>query len=148
MAVLGNSDAASAADLLKEIVNNTGGAFMRGASLEEVDLTSGLPEQIAPRDADRVLGAAAQTVSCWISQPASGARLRVRMGVRIRKNRLVRVLALREGMVLARDLQTPQGTVLLTSGTRITSSSSDRVRKILAVDCLVEVAYTVQDLRP
>ena len=70
---------------------------------------------------------ATQTVVCWVDDPIAGARLRVRLGVRVCRNRFLGVRSLRKGMVLATDLRGAEGAVLLVAGTRV-PSSSERTR--------------------
>lgn len=139
-AAVGAHDRASIADLLGEIANNAGGVFMRAAFEEEIVLTTGLPVEIALSEVERQLSAADHSVVCWVADPASGAQLRVRLAVRARRNAFVRVSALREGMVLVSDLKSAEGGVLLTAGTRVTSSTSERVRRMLDARPIVEVA--------
>ena len=139
-AAVGSRDAAAVADLLGEIANNAGGAFMRGAGEEDIVFTAGLPAPADPTEMDRQLGCVDQMVVCWLSDPASGAALRVRLGVRVRRNSFVRIAAIREGMVLVADLRGPEGGILLPAGTRVTLSTAERVRRMLDARRLVEVA--------
>lgn len=139
-AAVGTRTEEAIADLLKEVANTAGGAFMRAALEEQLVLTCGLPAIVPRTRLDGVLDAASQTLLFWLVEPTSGAQLRVRLGVRAQRNVFVRVGSLREGMVLASDLRGVEGIVLLTAGTRFTSSSSERVRRMLDGRRMVEVA--------
>ena len=57
-----------------------------------------------------------------------------------RQNQRVTAHTLREGMVLARDLKNEAGVLLIPAGTRLTSSTVDRLTKLLGATFLVEVA--------
>lgn len=142
IAAVGTHDAAAAADVLNEIANTVGGALMRAACDEDVAVTIGLPRSMGAREMGSALEETTHSQVCWMTDADSGAHLRVRAGVRVRKNRFVKVMALREGMVLARDLTNIEGAMLLTAGTRVTSSASERLRQILDARCMVEVADT------
>ncbi|HSO39845.1 MAG TPA: hypothetical protein VLT33_45270, partial [Labilithrix sp.] len=141
-AAVGSAEPEAIVDLLNEVVNNAGGNFMRAAYDEHLLVTTGLPSGLSIAHAERALEIADHTIVAWLSDPVSGAQLRVRLGVRIRRNAFVKVSSLREGMVLASDLRGAEGTVLLTAGTRVTSSTSERVRRMLDARRMVEVADT------
>ncbi len=139
-AAVGATDPAAIADLIGEIANNAGGAFMRCALEEAVLVTSGIPVAARVDDVERQLAAVDHSMVCWLTDSRSGAQLRIRLAVRVRRNAFVRVGALREGMVLVSDLKNTEGAVLLTAGTRVTLSTSERVRKMLDARRIVEVA--------
>jgi hypothetical protein len=122
------------------MANVAGGAFMRAALEEKVTLTSGLPKAAAPAIVDSMFGGAHDLLTCWLGDPVSKAIFRVRLAVRARGNVLVDVTSLREGMVLAKDILGAGGVLLLRAGTRVTSSTSERVRSLLDGRCSVEVA--------
>ena len=79
-------------------------------------------------------------MTCWLSDPALRASFRVRLTVRARENVRMPVTLLHEGMVIARDILGKDGVLLLCAGTRVTSSTSERVRRLLDGWCDVEVA--------
>lgn len=127
-------------DVVKEMANTVGGAFMRAGLNESVQMTMSLPSEVdAPRVATLFQYIDAST-SCWLRDKESGGTIKLHLGVRSRRNVVVSVARLREGMVLAQDLTTSSGTLLLKAGTRLTSTSSERVAKILGNDYAVEVA--------
>jgi DNA-binding response OmpR family regulator len=139
-AALGVATPEAICDMLNEMANVAGGAFMRAALDESLVLTSGLPEASAPAALDGILGASHDIMTCWLSDSVSHACFRVRLSVRARMNVMVPVTSLREGMVLAKDILGKGGVLLLKAGTRVTSSTSERVRSQLDGRCTVEVA--------
>ena len=62
------------------------------------------------------------------------------VALRARGNVFVPATRLAEGMVLARDLLTDTGALLLKAGARITASASSRVRSLVTADRMVEIA--------
>lgn len=128
----------SVRDVLREFANTSGGAFVRAASQEGVILTHGLPAD---------LKAAAFTL------PRSGARQQFVLATRdgaIRVNfdleilskalRRVNVGQLTEGMVLARDLHTEAGAMLVPAGTRLTSTQIQKLGRVLSARVTFDVA--------
>ena len=69
-----------------------------------------------------------------------GVRMRVSIGVRSRKNIRIPVTKLREGMVLAKDLLTTKGILLMKAGTRFSATQTQRVISMLGEADVVEVA--------
>lgn len=129
-------------DIVNELANTVGGAVMRVALAEQIELTTSLP---TPVDSARLLVMQTDfdaTRECWIRDCRSNGVIAMSLGIRTRRNIVVRVNALREGMVLARDLLTAAGALLLRAGTRMTSSSTERIAKALGGDFPVEIAET------
>ncbi len=138
--VLGDPEAPEEAlrDLLREFANTAGGAFMRAASAEGVSLTTGLPTD---------LSAAAFTVSKATSRQQfilstrdGTCRIVFELEVLSKALRRVNVGQLKEGMVIARDLHTDSGALLVPGGTRLTSSQIERMVRILSVRVTFDVA--------
>ena len=127
-------------DVVKEMANTVGGAFMRAGLNESVQMTMSIPFEV---DAPRVPTIFQYIDACttvWLRDAESGGTIALHLGVRSRRNVVVNVARIREGMVLAQDLLTSSGTLLLKAGTRLTTTSSERVAKILGNDYAVEVA--------
>ncbi|MEO7112155.1 MAG: response regulator transcription factor [Polyangiaceae bacterium] len=126
-------------DIVREIANISGGMFKRLAQNDGVVLTTGLPVDVDPR----AFGAKnPQAVRKWqaVFDGETPTTIAFQIEIRSRANDLVVVSALREGMVLARDLLGPSGALLLPAGTRLTSASIGRVVQLLGARHQVEVA--------
>lgn len=138
--LLGDPNAPDAAmsDVVREIANTAGGAFKRAALSEGIALTTGLPtNQTGSR------GAAEPTqgkVKPWIGRSDLGFGLSFTAQILSRQNQRVTAHTLREGMVIARDLKNEAGVLLVPAGTRLTSSTVERLTKLLGGSFLVEVA--------
>lgn len=127
-------------DLVQETANTVGGTFMRAALTEDVELTSSLPSAVAPNDLRTSIEQADERTSVFLRDSAASGRIAAHLMARERRNVFVPASRLREGMVIARDLATSSGALLLKAGTRVTSSASERVASILGLDVTVEVA--------
>ncbi|MDB4942182.1 MAG: hypothetical protein JWP97_1716 [Labilithrix sp.] len=139
-ALMGECNEAIVADIIKEMANAVGGAFMQVGLTESVTMTTSLPAEIDVPGSVQFIDRSEVKTSCWVRDRESGSLIALHLGVRASPNCVVTVGALREGMVLAQDILTSAGALLLKAGTRITSSSSERVAKILGADVAVEVA--------
>jgi DNA-binding response OmpR family regulator len=145
LAMLGQlclGDAAAPEDALRDVVrefaNTAGGAFMRAAAQEGVSLTCGLPVDLG-------IGAFTANKPTAHQQFVVGPRdgsLRVTFEVEIlaKALRRVNVSQLTEGMVLARDLHTESGALLVPGGTRLTSSQIERMSRIVSARITFDVA--------
>jgi hypothetical protein len=136
-AVLGDGCApeATIADMLREMANTAGGAIKRAALPENLTLTTGIPSNATNV---RFEGPGVQS---W-TMPLDGgkANLAIVGEIRERDNQRVPVTGLREGMVLAHDLRTESGALLVTAGSRLTSTTAERLAQVLGPRFLVEVA--------
>lgn len=138
--LLGDPSAPDAAmsDVVREIANTAGGAFKRAALSEGIALTTGLPTNGAgARDGS---DATAAKVRPWVGRSELGFGLTFTAQILSRKNQRVTAHTLREGMVIARDLKNEAGVLLIPAGTRLTSSTVERLTKLLGATFLVEVA--------
>jgi CheY-like chemotaxis protein len=126
------------ADMLNELANMAMGALKAAFGRDALPFTGSLPAAIAP-EALAEFGAACQRQQTF-ALVAEGARISVRVGIISRKNVVVAVAALREGMVIAKDVFNDEGVLLLTAGTRLSSSTADRLRAMLESRRSVEVA--------
>jgi hypothetical protein len=135
--LLGEASPGDAAidDLLRELANTAGGAVKRAALPESITLTTGLPTNTSTV---RYEGAGVQ---CW-TLPLDGAKSRLAIvgEIRKRENQRVAASSLREGMVLAHDLRTESGALLVAAGSRLTSTAAQRLAQVLGPRFFVEVA--------
>lgn len=137
-ALLGpDADELAKRDILRELANTAGGALKRAFAVEKVILTTGLP-------VDDVKAPAPSESTRWWTAPLSGAgaMLALACELRDRPNQRVAASALREGMVLVRDLRNESGALLVAAGTRLTATSAERVSRVLGGGLVVEVACT------
>jgi len=128
----------SADKQLTKVANLSGGVFKRLAQNDGVVLTTGLPVDIEPSTFGAAHPLAVRKWHAMIDDAASFIAFQVE--ARSRANELVAIAALREGMVLVRDLLGPTGALLLPSGTRMTSVSISRIGQLLGGRHQVEVA--------
>lgn len=135
-----NAPDASMADVVREIANTSGGAFKRAALSEGITLTTGLPTNSSQSQASLAGESNHDKVRPWIARSDAGFGLSFTASIISRQNQRVTAHTLREGMVLARDLKNEAGVLLIPAGTRLTSSTVDRLTKLLGATFLVEVA--------
>ncbi len=127
-------------DVLREFANTAGGAFMRAAAQEGVSLTCGLPVDL-PREALAAAAAQPSAHTQFVISPRDGSvRITFELEVLAKALRRVNVQQLTEGMVLARDLHTEAGALLVPAGTRLTSSQIERMARILSSRVTFDVA--------
>lgn len=136
-ALLGDPNAPREAldDIVREIANIAGGAVKRLALTEDVTLTTGLPvsDSVVAKDDD--------TTRCWVARLAEPRLCIGIVGeVRRRENQRVAAAALREGMVVAADLFSDSGALVVRAGTRLSATTAARVATILGHRFVVEVA--------
>jgi DNA-binding response OmpR family regulator/CheY-specific phosphatase CheX len=124
-------------DLLGEVANTLAGAFSRAAAAEGMSFTAGLP---VPASAASAPSTSAPVLSRWIGVAVGDIQLYVSCVARVRPNIRVRTGELREGMILANDLTNESGALLVRAGTRLTTSTVNRVQRMLAGHEIVEVA--------
>jgi hypothetical protein len=122
-------------DILREMVNTAGGAIKRAALPESVTLTAGIPTNDAPL---RTQGDGIRSYTFALDGGKASMAL---MGeIRKRDNTRVPASKLREGMVLVHDLRSENGMLLVAAGSRLTSTTAERVAKLLGDRFFVEVA--------
>lgn len=122
-------------DLLGELVNTAAGALKRAAP--DVALTTGLPCQVPNAELVQRWGKASVRTSVRFR----GSAISVAFAVSVITQKTQRLAAnlLREGMVLTKDVRNDAGLLLVPSGTRLTSTSADRVANLLGAERLVEI---------
>ncbi len=124
-------------DLLGEVANTLAGAFSRAAAAEGMSFTAGLP---TPASAASAPSSSAPVLSRWVGVAAGDIQLYVSCVARVKPNIRVRTGELREGMIRANDLSNDSGALLVRAGTRLTTSTVNRVQRMLAGHEIVEVA--------
>jgi DNA-binding response OmpR family regulator len=136
-ALLGDPNAPREAldDIVREISNIAGGAVKRLAMTEDVTLTTGLPVS------GLVSAKEDETTRCWVARLAEPKLCIGIVGeVRRRENQRVAASLLKEGMVVAADLFSDTGALVVRAGTRLSATTAARVATILGHRFVVEVA--------
>jgi DNA-binding response OmpR family regulator len=134
--LLEDSGANAVDDLLRELANTAGGAIKRAALLENVTLTTGLPVN------ESQVRCEGTGIEAWHAvSEGSDACFGIVCESRSRENQMVLASKLREGMVLAHDVRTESGVLLVTAGSRLTGTTAGRLADMLGDRMLVEVAY-------
>lgn len=125
-------------DLLRELANVVGGAFKRVAEQDHIFMTTGLPEDVDPREFSTQKSVEQKHFELFTADQT----LRIFVEIELRSKGLQKLLVgeLREGMVLSRDLLNPNGMLLVRSGTRLTSSNVERLCRLVPDNTSVEVA--------
>jgi DNA-binding response OmpR family regulator len=128
-------DDAALRDSMRELANTAGGALKRSLLEEQLVVAMGLPvdctKPAPPGPSNR----------WWVAGLPEGAgSLFLCCELIERKNQRVPAAALREGMVVVTDLRSSAGALLVAGGTRITSTSAERIGRALGDRFLVEVA--------
>ena len=123
-------------DLLGEVANTLAGAFSRSAGSEGLSFTAGLP---SPTNGNQPTSSA-PVLTRWVGVAFGEVQIYVSCIARVKANVRIRTGELREGMVLANDLTNESGALLVRAGTRLTSSTVNRVQRMLAGHEIVEVA--------
>jgi CheY-like chemotaxis protein len=135
--LLGDPNAGDAAieDVLRELANTAGGAVKRAALPENITLTTGMPVN------DSAVRFQGEGFQSWTVSPDGGKACIAIVGeIRKRENQRVPASKLREGMVLVHDLRSESGALLVTAGSRLTSTTAARLAQMLGERFLVEVA--------
>lgn len=133
--LLGEPDAQGAAlsDVMCELANTAGGAVKRAALTDAVQLTTGLPR-------DAAIGRPASPAArCWTLASPTIA-LAVVAELRGSRTSKVAPAELREGMVVVTDVPGGCGWLLVAKGTLLTSTTAERLARLLDPSSLVEVA--------
>ena len=126
-------------DLLRELANTAGGAFKRSASAEALEITTGLPSDVDPLQFSRE-GCAEKRHFVLESAGQHGVSVFIEVELRSRGSHQVRLGELEEGMVLSTDLLNASGMLLVRGGTRLTSSSIERLGRMIPDHVIVEVS--------
>jgi CheY-like chemotaxis protein len=140
LAIMGDASPGDAAvdDILRELANTAGGAVKRAGLADNVIMTTGLPVNVP---AARAQGAPGGDLRRWLATTKDGAvRIGITREIRRRTNERVPAARLLEGMVVAHDLKNDSGALLVPAGTRLTSTTAERVARLLGDRTLVEVA--------
>lgn len=135
---LGDEDLELAGSLLQELVNLWMGATKSIFRRAEIVFTGGLPIALANADFDNYFADCVRVETVLLS--CDDARFEVRAGLLPKKNSVIAVSSLREGMVLADDLHTDGGMLLITAGTRLSRRSVGRLTSMLPGSRTVTVA--------
>jgi len=121
-------------DALRELANTAGGALKRAALNESVTLTTGIPRDDSTA---RFPG----KHQCWGLKLESGAGCLAVVGeVRTRCNERISAAQLTEGMVLAHDIRSEGGVLIVPAGSRLTATSANRLAAMLGPRYFLEVA--------
>ncbi len=138
--ILLGADAASAdavADMLRELANVAGGAFIGAAEADGFSVTLGLPTDGGPNCGWGKPAGMAQEFTLGLA--ASAVELSVRILVESRELRSLCAKQLRPGMVVARSICNHEGAILLPAATHLTESSVARLAGILGPGAMVVV---------
>jgi DNA-binding response OmpR family regulator len=120
-------------DALREFANTAGGAIKRAVLCESVTLTTGIPIN----DSTVCLPGKHQ---CWTLTLDEGACIAVVAEIRKRENQRVPASKLAEGMVLAHDVRSEGGVLLVPAGSRLTGTSAAKLAAMLGPKFFLEVA--------
>ena len=135
--LLGDPSAGNAEidDIVRELANTAGGAIKRAALPENVTLTTGLPFSTTG------IRNEGDGVKCFTVRADGGKAVLAVVGeIAKRGNERVPACRLCEGMVLVHDLRSDSGALLMTAGSRLTSTSASRLAQLLGPQCMIEVA--------
>lgn len=127
-------------DVVRELANTAAGTFKLVALDEGITLTTGLPKSFT--GSPPVSESTVQNQTFNLVGSELPVRIGVSIGVSTVKPSASTVGTLTEGMVLARDLLSETGALLLPVGTRLTTNQIARVGRVLAPDTTVEVVLS------
>jgi CheY-like chemotaxis protein len=129
------ADDAAVNDVLRELANTAGGAVKRAALPENITLTMGMPVN------ESVVRFQGDSVQTFMATANGGKACITIVGEILRReNQRLPASKLREGMVLVHDLRSESGALLVTAGSRLTSTTATRLAQMLGDRFLVEVA--------
>lgn len=124
-------------EVMSELGNVMMGAMKTAFAADSLAFTGGLPETI---QGDLVLR---PPVNYKIQETfvlsVATAKLLVYLGVRCKGNIMLTTAALREGMVVVKDVFNPKGLLLLKAGTRLSMNMVDKLRTTLPAKQELEV---------
>ena len=124
-------------DIVREMANQVAGVIKRGAGDDGCAYTLGLPITVAA--SSHGIGSPSQRMSLAYTVRGAADRLHVEMRTTPKNVQTVTANALREGMVLVRDLHNGAGALLVPSGTRLTSETATRIAKIVGKAAVIDV---------
>lgn len=137
--VFGEDSADLQVDMFGELANLSMGVLKTSFSKSGLQFTGGLPESISPEKYEE-FARGCQVNEAFTLASENGARLRVQVGVASKRNEMVAISALQEGMILANDVRNERGMLLVKSGTRLSSTAVGQLRSLLNMKQTVEVA--------
>ena len=111
-------------DMLRELANLAGGAFKRSALVERSAVSTGIP-------IDNGWAQLGPNARYWEVRTEDGSVFGLVADARTRANRRVPARRLAEGMVVVKDILNGAGVLLLPSGTRLTSTTAERLSRLL-----------------
>jgi CheY-like chemotaxis protein len=123
-------------DFVREMANTAMAALKRAAHAEGVALTTGLPVVASLAALDRFSGEGASTFSYRLVDTDHCFTLLLAQHARVVE--WVSAACLCDGMILFKDLHNEIGNLLLSAGTRITSTSAERIARMVGPK-LVEI---------
>jgi len=124
----------SVRDALRELANTAGGALKRAALTESITLTTGIPR-------DDSCARFPGKCQCWsLKLDGDAGCLAVVGEVRTRSNERISAAQLTEGMVLAHDIRSEGGVLIVPAGSRLTATSANRLAAMLGPRYFLEVA--------
>lgn len=128
----GDASVPAVQDALREMANTAAGALKRAALADGVDFTLGLPSNPS-------LTASEPGHRRWHACTAAGAALAISLALTTADLRLVPATALREGMIVVRDVLNGAGLLLASAGTLLTRTSAARLAALIG-PTLVEIS--------
>jgi DNA-binding response OmpR family regulator len=124
-------------DLVRETVNTAAGVFKRSMLLEGITLTAGLPCDVS----GDTFGASNATARQQFILRGEAGSFRLAFDAEIAPKGLSRVTttALREGMVVARNLHSEAGALLVPAGTRLTTAHIEKIAHLVSACLAIDV---------
>jgi hypothetical protein len=140
--VFGEDSSDLEADMLGELANMSMGALKASFNREAISFTGGLPEAIHRDELPQFSANCAYLETFTLA--VADAHIVVRIGILSKKNESVKASSLCEGMVLAKNVFNANGMLLLSAGTRLSSTAIQRLRQSLDKTQSVEVAWSAR----
>jgi CheY-like chemotaxis protein len=135
--MFGPENADLAGDVLSEITNIFMGTLKTGFSAESFAFVSGLPALV---QTDHLLRPPVTfKLQEAFALTFADASLVVHLGLRSKANVMVTPSALREGMVLAKDVLNARGMLLINGGTRVSLTIAEKLQAVLEPKSQIEV---------
>ncbi len=138
MKLFGETSADLARDLLGELANILQGALTASFDRAKLAFKGKTPQALAGDKLQQYLADCPRTESFVLAMP--NAKILVTVGLAPRKNVSVALAALREGMVVAKDIVNAQGVLMVRAESLITNAMADRLREALPPDLQIMVA--------
>lgn len=136
--LFGEADEETALDLLSELANLSMGSTKNGFSGINQIFTGGLPKRATQAD-ETVLLKPYSTHQRLLFKVGTSS-LMVLVGARTQGNIKLSAAMLREGMVVAEDVHTAAGALLIRAGTRLTESLCERLARQLPRTQVIELS--------